>query len=229
MMMHYLGEIDIPLQNKIANYIRKRQQKNGGWPLYHGGKANISNTVKAYYALKLIGDDPEQAHMLLARRAILEKGGAAKSDAFTRIMLAKFGQVPWRAVPFIPVEIMLLPKWFPLHISKISYWARTTMVPLLILYNFKATAKNPTGIGVQELFETPPEKEKHYFPTKTTLSKLILILEKTAYKLRWLIPGFVNKMAIKKAERWFIERLNGESGIGAIFPAMRNAYEALLN
>jgi squalene-hopene/tetraprenyl-beta-curcumene cyclase len=228
LMMHYFDDIDIPLQNKMANYIRKRQQEDGGWPLYFGGQANISCTVKAYYALKLVGDSTNSPHMLNAKKAILDRGGAAKSNVFTRIMLAMFEQVPWRAVPFLPVEIMLLPKWFPFHISKVSYWARTVMVPLFLLYNFKATAKNPLGIDVQELFTIPPQKERHYFPTKSFTSKFILALERTAYHLRGLIPSSVNKKAVKKAEKWFVERLNGDSGLGAIFPAMVNAYEALL-
>jgi squalene-hopene/tetraprenyl-beta-curcumene cyclase len=228
LMMHYLGDIDERIQGKMVNYIRKRQQENGGWPLYHGGKTNISCTVKAYYALKLAGDNIESPHMLLAKRAIIVRGGAAKSNVFTRIMLAMFEQVPWRAVPFIPVEIMLLPKWFPFHISKISYWSRTVMVPLFILYSFRATAKNPKEIDVRELFTIPPEKERHYFPSRSVLNKLILITERIGFNLQWLIPGFVHKMALKKAKDWFVERLNGDSGLGAIFPAMVNAYESLL-
>ena len=35
-------------------------------------------------------------------------------------------------------------------------------------------------------------------------------------------------LAIEKAKDWFIERLNGEDGLGGIFPAMVNAYEAML-
>ena len=228
MMMHYLGDIDKKIQSKLAKYIKNKQQEDGGWPLYPGGFTNISCTIKAYYALKLAGEDIESKHMLLAKRAILERGGAAKGNVFTRIILAMFEQVPWRAVPFMPVEIMLLPKWFPFHISKISYWSRTVMVPLFIMYSFKATAKNPTKVDVKELFETPPEKEKHYFPTRSILNKLILIIERIAFRLQWMIPGFVHKKALKKASDWFIERLNGEAGLGAIFPALLNSYLALL-
>lgn len=228
LMMHYIGDVDKNIQVKMANYIRKRQQENGGWPLYLGGKTDISCTVKAYYALKLAGDDIESTHMLLARRAILEKGGAAKSNVFTRIMLAMFEQVPWRAVPFIPVEIMLMPKWFPFHISKISYWSRTVIVPLFVLYSFRATAKNPGKIDIRELFEIPPEKERNYFPKRSLLNKIILIAERIGFNLQGLIPGFIHKKALEKAKNWMLPRLNGESGLGAIFPAMINAYEALL-
>ena len=122
---HFLGEIDQALEDKIAVYLRAGQADHGGWPLYIGGDFDISATVKAYFALKLIGDDPDAPHMARARAAILARGGAARCNVFTRISLALFGQVPWRAVPVMPVEIMLLPRWFPFHLDKVSYWSRT--------------------------------------------------------------------------------------------------------
>src|SRR5262249_39596140 len=108
MMMHYLDEIDSSLEARLAAYLRARQADHGGWPLYHGGELNISCSIKAYYALKLAGDGPDEPHMVRARKAVLDHGGAAHANVFTRIALALFGQVPWRAVPYIPVEIMLL-------------------------------------------------------------------------------------------------------------------------
>ena len=91
MMMHFLDEIDASLESKIAAYLRSHQADHGGWPLYHGGEFNMSCTVKAYYALKLAGDDIEAPHMVRARAAILERGGAARANVFTRIALALFG------------------------------------------------------------------------------------------------------------------------------------------
>ncbi len=111
--------------------------------------------VKAYFALKAIGDDPEAPHMRRAREAILASGGAERSNVFTRAQLALFGQVPWRAVPVMPLEIMLLPQWFPFHLSKVSYWSRTVIVPLLVLMAKRPLARNPRGIQVAELFCTP--------------------------------------------------------------------------
>jgi len=101
----------------------------------------------------------------MAREWIRSQGGAAKANVFTRIMLAMFEQVPWRATPFLPVEIMLLPKWFPFHIDKVSYWSRTVMVPLSILCSYKVKARNPSKIGVSELFLIPPIKKNSIFPT----------------------------------------------------------------
>ena len=227
LMMHYMDEIDTDLQKKLSVYIRSKQKENGGWPLYHGGKADLSCTVKAYYALKLAGDDISDPHMLKAKQLILSKGGAARCNVFTRIALAMFQQIPWRGVPFIPVEIMLLPRWFPFHLSKVSYWSRTVMVPLFILCSLKAKARNPKGIGIQELFTIPPDQESNYFQVRSSLNRWILTIERLGFRLEPIIPGWLRKKAIKKAERWFVERLNGTSGLGAIFPAMINAYQAL--
>jgi squalene-hopene cyclase len=228
LMMHYMDEIDETLQRKIANFLRSQQSADGSYPLYKGGEGDLSCTVKAYYALKMAGDSHETAHMCKARLWVLAQGGAAKANVFTRIMLAMFEQMPWRAVPFIPVEIMLLPTWFPFHLDKISYWSRTVMVPLSILCSNRVKARNPSKIGIAELFVTQPEQERQYFShVKTRLGKAILVLDRMGRLMEPLIPGFVRRKATAKAQDWFMARLNGYDGLGAIFTAMVNAYEAM--
>lgn len=227
LMMHYMGEVDRCLAAKLAVYLRERQQADGGWYLYHGGAMDLSCSVKVYYALKLAGDDPGAAHMQRARSAILAQGGAARANVFTRITLALFEQVPWRAVPFIPVEALLLPSWFPFHLSKVSYWSRTVMVPLLILCSLKPRARNPDGVCIAELFTTPPDQERDYFPVRSALNRLFLIGDSIGKRLEPFIPRWLRVRAMRRAEGWLIERLNGVHGLGAIFPAMVNAYEAL--
>ena len=228
LMMHFLAEIDEPLQAKIANYLRSRQSEDGSYPLFTGGAGDLSCSVKVYYALKLAGDAIDAPHMIRLRSWILSQGGAAKANVFTRIALATFGQLPWRGVPYIPVEIMLFPKWFPFHLDKVSYWSRTVMVPLFILCTLKAKAINPTQTNVLELFVTHPDEEQHYFPERTVLNKIFLGLDKLGRITRPLIPKSVTELAIERAKVWTIERLNGEDGLGGIFPAMVAAYEALL-
>ena len=230
LMLHFLGESNAALEKKIAVYLRSRQAAHGGWPLYQGGDLDVSATVKAYYALKLVGDSVDAPHMVRARQAVLARGGAARANVFTRITLALFGQVPWRAVPYIPVEIMLLPRWFPFHLDKVSYWSRTVMVPLLILCTRKAWAQNPLQVGVAELFVTAPEEEHHYFSPPTgrgsLLARTFLSIDRCARRLDPLIPRAMRRRATARAEAWTLERLNGEDGLGAIFPAMVNALEA---
>jgi len=230
LMMHFMDDIDDVLQEKMARYLRATQVKDthGGWPQYHGGDIDLSCTIKAYYALKAAGDDPEAEHMRIARKAILALGGAAKANVFTRILLALFEQVPWRATPYVPVEIMLLPRWFFFHIDKMSYWARTTLVPLTILCSLKAKAANPRKVHIRELFITPPEQERHYFVRGGLLNRTFLALDKIARTvIDPFIPTRVRQRAVKKAVDWFMPRLNGEDGIGAIFPPMVNSLEAM--
>src|SRR6187431_2329890 len=168
LMCHYRGEpVDAEIEMKIARYLRRIQSADGGWPLFHGGASDVSASVKAYFALKMIGDSPEAAHMARARSPILAKGGAANSNVFTRNLLALYGAVPWRAVPVMPVEIMLLPRWFPFHLDTVSYWARTVLVPLMVLNALKPQAINPRGVTIDELFHQdpgtvgPPAKAPH--------------------------------------------------------------------
>ncbi|TXI37392.1 MAG: squalene--hopene cyclase, partial [Nitrosomonas sp.] len=172
LMMHFMDEIDVILENKIARFIRDKQDMtHGGWPLYYGGAFDISCTIKSYYALKLVGDSTDAPHMVRAREAILERGGAAKANVFTRLLLAMYDQIPWRGVPVVPSELVLLPSWFPFHISKVSYWSRTVMIPLSILCTMKARAINPRKVNIRELFIVPPEEEKNYFPRADTVLK----------------------------------------------------------
>ncbi len=228
MMMHYVDDIDELLQVKIARYIRSKQNTDGSFPLYLGGKGDISTSTKAYFALKLAGDAVDMPHMRKARDYILAQGGVAKCNVFARIALATFGLLPWRGVPYIPVEIMFLPRWFPFHLTKVSYWSRTVMVPLFVLCTLKAKAKNPKNVNLDELYVIPPELEYNYFAKNDWIDRVFLAIDRVGKSCDSLIPDRVRQKALKKAENWIIERLNGEDGIGGIMPAMTAAYEALL-
>ncbi len=233
MMMHFLDEIDAQLSAKLAVYLRTHQAEHGGWPLYYGGAFDISCSVKAYYALKLAGDDPDAPHMVRARRAILEHGGAARSNVFTRIALAQFEQVPWRAVPYIPVEIMLLPRWFPFHIDRVSYWSRTVMVPLFILCTHRARARNPAAASI---FANCSSRRRSRSDITSICRPIGMAGSPSAsgYSITSgaestaLVPRFIRGRATRRAEQWVAERLNGEDGLGAIFPAMVNALESMV-
>lgn len=225
---HFLDEIDVALERKIAVYLRRIQNADGGWPLFYAGETDISATVKAYFALKLAGDPPSAAHMQRARARILERGGAAKCNVFTRIALALFGQVPWRAVPVMPIEIMLFPRWFPFHLDKISYWSRTVVVPLLILTALRARARNPLGIDIRELFVVAPEVETDFshMTGRSPLAKTFVAIDRVLGVLDPLVPHALRARAVAAAVRFTTERLNGEDGLGAIFPAMANSLMA---
>jgi squalene-hopene/tetraprenyl-beta-curcumene cyclase len=227
LLVHYLGETpDHELEQKIARYLRRTQGIKGGWPLFHGGAANVSASVKAYFALKMIGDEESADHMKRARRAILEMGGAEMSNVFTRIQLALYGNMPWSAVPMMPVEIMLLPKWFPFHLSKISYWARTVIVPLLVLNNLRPVAVNRRGVRIHELFKAsadetgPLARQPHqgagWFGFFRVVDCALRAFDR-------FFPRGTRDRAIAGAVAFVQERLNGVDGLGGIYPAMANA------
>jgi squalene-hopene/tetraprenyl-beta-curcumene cyclase len=234
LLRHYLAEpVDAGLEAKIASYLRRIQGAHGGWPLVHDGPFDMSASVKAYFALKMIGDSVDAPHMTKAREAIRARGGAAYVNVFTRFLLALYGVVTWRAVPVLPIEIMLLPLWSPFHLNKISYWARTTIVPLMVLAALKPVAKNPKGVGINELFLQDPKsvgmtkKAPHqswgWFLLFRALDKILRVIEP-------LFPKKLRARAIESALAFTEERLNGEDGLGAIYPPMANAvmmYETL--
>lgn len=231
---HQIGEpASAELEAKIAVYLRRIQGAHGGWPLVHDGPLDVSASVKAYFALKMIGDSPDAPHMVRARDAIRAHGGAEKANVFTRFLLAFFGVVSWRAVPVLPIEIMLLPRWSPFHLTKISYWARTTMVPLMVLAALKPRALNARGIGVDELFFQNPKSVKLSAKAPHQSMAWFLLFRGIDLVLRVIEPLFPKKLrarAIAAAQAFVEERLNGEDGIGAIFPPMVNTvlmYDAL--
>lgn len=227
LLVHYLGEAPDPArEGRIARYLLRRQNDDGGWPLFHGGASDISASVKAYFALKMIGEPVDAPAMRRARERILALGGAEASNVFTRTLLALYGVMPWRAVPLMPVEIMLLPLWFPFHLSKISYWARTVIVPLLVLNTLRPCARNPRRVGIDELFRRPsqaarmpgraPHQSRFWYAVFRGVDVALRVLEP-------LSPRALRQRAMQQAERFVRERLNGDDGLGAIFPAMVNA------
>ena len=222
LLQHYLGEIDDALNAEIAKFLRSLQADHGGWPLFYGGELDLSCSVKAYFALKAAGDSPDAPHMAKAREAILARGGAAHANVFTRIQLALFGELPWRAVPEMPVEIMLLPRWFPFHLTKISYWSRTVIAPLLVLMAKKPRARNPRGISVRELFAPgthaePPRAKGSIWAT------IFNIIDDVLRAAEPYFPKRQRQRAIDAAVAFVSERLNGDNGLGGIYPAMANS------
>src|SRR5438067_4255180 len=201
LLQHYFGRIEPELQARIAGYIRAIQGADGGWPLFHGGALDLSASVKAYFALKAAGDPVDAPHMERARAAILAHGGAGRCNVFTRILLALFGEIPWNAVPVMPVEIMLLPGRFPFQIDKISYCSRTVLVPLLVLMALRPTARNPHGIRIPELFIEPPETVRDWISpaTPSATGYAFTVLDRIVRLAEPRFPAERRRRAIEKA------------------------------
>ena len=230
MFQFILGRKNDVLFRKLAEYILSIQGADGGWPLFTGGAADISASVKAYFALKLLGYSPDHPALAKARALILERGGATTVNVFTRIILALFGQYDWKGIPALPCEMILLPKWFPLSIYTVSYWSRTVIIPLLIIYHYKPVTPIPPGQGVDELFLKPMEEvhfgyswDKKLFSWKN----LFFVLDYFIQHWNRHPPGFLRKKALSKSVEWLIPRMKGDGGLGAIYPAMANSVIAL--
>jgi len=226
LLRHYLGEPrDAEIERKIGVYLRRIQSPaHHGWGLFHGGAFDVSASVKAYFALKMIGDDVEAPHMARARAAIHKTGGAAAVNVFTRIQLALFDCAPWSSVPTLPVELILLPRWFPVHLSKMSYWARTVIVPLLVLAAKKPVARNPSGVRVDELYTAKRAKlTSKAAGTKAHWTRFFNGLDVVLKRVERLWPKRTRARAVDACVAFVTERLNGEDGLGAIYPAMANS------
>jgi len=229
LLQHFLGEPDPALESRIAVYLRRTRTAQGGWPLFPEGAFNVSASVKAYLALKMIGDATDAEHMREARSAILAHGGVGATNVFTRTLLALFGIVPWSAVPMMPVEIVLLPRWSPFHLSGVSYWSRTVLVPLLVLAALQPRARNPRGVTVPKLFREPrgrlrpcvraPHQSRLKFAAFAALDRGLRVFDRC-------VPARLRQRAIECAVAFVDERRNGEHGLGGIFPAM--AYTVMM-
>ena len=225
LLEHFLDRIDPALEASIGVYLRRIQGDHGGWPLFHAGKFDLSARVKAYFALKMLGDDPEAPHMRRAREAILAAGGAERANVFTRAQLALYGEVPWHAVPVMPAELMIVPKWFPITLWKVSYWSRTVIAPLLVLMAKKPRARNPRGVHVPELFSRPVEEIRDWIrgPYRSLWGHFFKGLDCVLRVVEPHFPSSLRERSIRTAVEFITERLNGEDGLGAIYPAMANA------
>lgn len=223
LLEHFMERITPWREAAMARHLRRKETAaGGGWPLYEGGDFDLSASVKAYFALKLAGDSVDAPHMVRARRAIVAAGGAAAANVFTRIQLALYGIVPWHAVPAMPVELVLLPRQAPFSIWAVSYWSRTCIVPLLVVQALRPKARNPRGLGLDELFVEPPERVRHWPREKrrrwrgTVFGAMDIVLKR-------LDPLHLRRLrakALAAAVAYVEERLNGENGLGAIYPAM---------
>ncbi|QDH18079.1 squalene--hopene cyclase [Swingsia samuiensis] len=223
LLEHYLDRIDPEKENKIGVYLRRIQGEHGGWPLYYGGNFDLSASVKAYFALKIIGDDLNADHMRRAREAILAHGGAARSNVFTRIQLALYGEVPWSATPVMPVELMLLPRTAFFSIWNMAYWSRVVVASLLVLSALKPKAINPKDVHIPELFVEPPAQVKDWIkgPYRSVWGRVFKHLDTALRPILPLIPKKIHEKAIQEAVK-FIEPRLGVGGLGAIYPAMAN-------
>jgi squalene-hopene/tetraprenyl-beta-curcumene cyclase len=225
-----LGSIDEVRFQKCANYILQHQNEDGGWGIYAGAPSHVSASVKAYFGLKLAGYKISHPALERARKKILELGGVTETNTFTKIYLCFLGQFDYDAVPAIPPEIVLFPNWFWFNIYEISSWSRAILVPLSICYAKKPFKKIPDEMGVEELFVGGRRKSRmrlHWSKQRISWRNFFLCLDRLTHWLEAVHIRPLRSIALKKAEKWLLERFEMSDGLGAIYPSMLNAIIAL--
>jgi squalene-hopene/tetraprenyl-beta-curcumene cyclase len=229
--MHWCGEIDAQLQRRCVRHILKRQLPEGGWNIYHGGPSEINASVKAYFALKLAGCSVDAPFMQEARATIMRLGGIPQMNTFSKLYLALLGVFPWKYLPAIPVEMVLLPGWAPFHVHKMSSWSRAMLLPLSIINHFKPTRVLPGEKQLHELYPLGTEQADLRLPRSEkfwTWRNFFLRLDDTLKFLQPLRVGLLRRRALEAAERWMLERIGeGSDGLAAVYPAMLNCLIAL--
>jgi len=235
LLCHLIDRVNAERERKAVAYLRERQLPNGGWSLFEAVPADLSATIKAYFAMKMAGVPPDDPDLVRARAVVRAMGGPCRANVFTKILLALFGEYDWNGVPAMPVEIMLLPSRFYFNLYEVSYWSRTLIVPLLILMDRKPVKWLPADRSLDELWPEPRETASLRLPrrpvpfsVRALLWKNFFIAVDDALKI-WerFSPRPFRKRAVEAARLWLEERLAVPGGLGGIFPAMTNAVLAL--
>jgi squalene-hopene/tetraprenyl-beta-curcumene cyclase len=213
--------------DKAETYLRSQQRQHGGWELYYGDGGELSTTVEAYMALRLLGVDPTDPALIQAKKFILQQGGISKTRIFTKMHLALIGCYDWQGLPSIPPSIMLLPEASPLTIYEMSSWARGSTVPLLIVFDRKPIFKLDAPINLDELYAEGVANVRYELPRSNDWTDIFVVLDsvfKLAENLN-LMP--LREEGIAAAEKWILERQEATGDWGGIIPAMLNSLLAL--
>jgi squalene-hopene/tetraprenyl-beta-curcumene cyclase len=229
LLLVWLGKERDPIFQRCANYVLDQQMPEGGWTLYPGGPLEISSSVKAYFALKIAGHDPESEPMQRARRAILDAGGAEQVNSFTRYYLALLGIISYHQVPAVPPELILFPRWMPFNLYEMSSWSRTIVVPLSLLWHFKPVRQVPDEWRIDELFHDSPARLPVSMPPSAVVDELKKPTRIDWFKFFRRVDSCLKfcdrvgirplrKTAVKRAARWMLRRFEKSDGLGAIFP-----------
>jgi squalene-hopene/tetraprenyl-beta-curcumene cyclase len=213
LLREFLGIGDPEVIAAAARRIRSQQRADGSWSNFWGGPGDLSTTIEAYAALRLAGDAPEDEHMRAAAEFVREMGGLQKARVFTHIWLGLFGLWPWRQVPVLPPELMLLPKWCPLNPYDFACWARQTVVALTIVLTYRPV--RPLPFALDELHGREPWSP----PAPNSLTdRVLLTLDRVLHGYHHRPLRRLREFALARAERWVVDRQEADGGWGGIQP-----------
>jgi len=228
--LYVLGKADPGRIAKLANYVRRRQLPDGGWNIFPGGPSDLNATCKAYFALKLVGDDTNSSHMTQARETVHRLGGLEQTNSYVRFYLALIGAVGWELVPSIPPELLLLPSWFYLNIYEMSSWTRGIVIPMAILSALRPDWRLPERARVDELFRDISHKAAAFDWSKQLISwRNVFLAIDRGLKLYEKLPWKpLRRRALREAKAWMLAHMERSEGLAAIYPAMMNSIFALM-
>ena len=221
LLMAFLGREGEAVCVKACRYVRDLQLPDGGWSIYPGGPTELSASVKAYFALKLVGVPVDDPAMVRARETILAMGGAQSCNSFTRFYLALLGQMTYDECPMVPPELVLLPSWLNFSLAAMSSWTRTILVPLTFMSAYKPVRALAAGRGIGELFRPDlPRVPSRRTRRPVSWTNAFLLLDRA---LKWadrVLPKALRRPGIRAAHRWMFDHFENSDGLGAIFPPM---------
>jgi squalene-hopene/tetraprenyl-beta-curcumene cyclase len=213
LLFRFLG---LPLDEFRAGaiaHILHHQRSDGSWALYYDGPADLSTTIEAYVALKVLGIGAERDEMRKALDVILGQGGVVNARVFTKIWLALFGVYPWSGVPSVPPEIVFFPLWVPFNLYDFACWARGTVAPLTIVLARKPVRE--LGLDVNEIVAPGTQREM----TRVRGRRHWLLYAEKLLKLYERFPKRPRReVAEHRVAQWVVERQEADGSWGGIQP-----------
>lgn len=215
----FLGILSDDDAKASGNWIRSQQRVDGTWANFYGGPGDLSTTVEAYVALRVIGDGATAPHMTKAAAWIRENGGLERTRVFTRIWMALFGIWPWDELPALPPELVLVPSSVPFSIYDFGCWARQTVVALTVVAAYRPV--RPLPFDLDELRSgLAPEQAR---PGIMSWAGRFALIDEWLRRFesvarRPVVRSTVREAALARAERWIIQRQEADGSWGGIQP-----------
>ncbi|WP_416825607.1 squalene--hopene cyclase [Ectobacillus polymachus] len=211
---------DEELIKSLVERISSRQERSGSWKLFRDEEeGNVSATIDAYYALLYSGyRNKHEKEMQMARQFILSKGGITKAQMLTKMILAITGQYAWPSDFFIPIEVMLLPRSFPVNFFDLSVYTRSNLAPILILANHRFSMKTIHSPDLSDLLQERKmtiikdldlNEEARWHSFITMIMQGIQTLQG--------IPEELHENAERRAEQYMVERIEPDGTLYSYF------------
>jgi len=225
LLCRHVGRVDSEREAKMVTYLSAKQQPDGGWQIHPSGAYSQETTIKCHAALKAAGVPASDERLQRAKAMVLDHGGVETAAVFTKIWLALCGQMSWDAVPAVPPEIVLLPRSAPFNIHEISYWCRNILVTLSIIQAVRKPGHIPEENHCPELFRSLRSRVVSTIDGGEDLiswKRFFWLADKALKGLEPMSKPLMRKRALRAAENWCLEHLEGSDGLGAIIPSMQN-------